>query len=405
MTVGVSSPERGSRRSPTAAVILVVVAAAILCLAAGFFLKACPAAISGRRPGLLCYSDIPQLYDGRGIRQHIFPYVHKGASRAIPGQGEIEYPVLTGLFMWATGFLASTPKGYLFISAALLAPFAIGTGYLLARMTRWRALLWTAAPGLVLYAFHNWDLLAVCASVAGLYQWWRRRSFAAAALFAIGGALKLYPLLFLGPLALEPWRKGERGRALGTIGLGAGVWTVINLPFILASPRGWAWTYQFQGSRPPNIDSVWGLSFSHLDPGVLTVLVSGLLVASLIAVLIAAHARAIREGSFPFLQACGALLAAFLLLNKVQSPQYILWILPFFALLNVNLRWWFAYSINDLVLYVVIFMVGRISLDTARPWLYATIYARAALLAIMIVIFLWSRAPAPADRARAPTDG
>jgi hypothetical protein len=92
-------------------------------------------------------------------------------------------------------------------------------------------------------------------------------------------------------------------------------------------------------------------------------------------------------------------------LNKVQSPQYILWILPFFALLNVNLRWWFAYSINDLVLYVVIFMVGRISLDTARPWLYATIYARAALLAIMIVIFLWSRAPAPADRARAPTDG
>ncbi|HEX5495542.1 MAG TPA: hypothetical protein VFX70_13315, partial [Mycobacteriales bacterium] len=54
----------------------------------------------------LCYTDIQQLWIGRGIREHVFPYV---SGRLVNGQllgGAIEYPVLTGLFMWVTGLPA-----------------------------------------------------------------------------------------------------------------------------------------------------------------------------------------------------------------------------------------------------------------------------------------------------------
>ena len=32
--------------------------------------------------------------------------------------------------------------------------------------------------------------------------------------------------------------------------------------FILINPQAWLATYQFHGSRPPNIDSIWGLKFA-----------------------------------------------------------------------------------------------------------------------------------------------
>src|SRR5262249_26564579 len=147
-----------------------------------------------------CYTDIQQLYPFRGIREHTFPYLHGHLAGDQPVGGALEYPVLTGLFIWATGLLAHDDAQFLAASALFLAPFGLVTGWLLARLTGRRAFVWAAAPALAGYAFLNWDLLVTAAFTAAVYAWWRGRPAAAAGLLGVGAALKLYPAFFLAPL-------------------------------------------------------------------------------------------------------------------------------------------------------------------------------------------------------------
>ena len=60
----------------------------------------------------LCYSDVQQLWVGRGVPEHTFPYLH-GKLVDDPTQpqgnlvdGAVEYPIVTGVFMWFAGLFA-----------------------------------------------------------------------------------------------------------------------------------------------------------------------------------------------------------------------------------------------------------------------------------------------------------
>ena len=49
----------------------------------------------------LCYSDIPILYSARGLADGAFPYLLDPG----PGQQVLEYPVLTGVFMYVAAWV------------------------------------------------------------------------------------------------------------------------------------------------------------------------------------------------------------------------------------------------------------------------------------------------------------
>jgi uncharacterized membrane protein len=379
------------RRAAAVRPELGVLAACFVTLLAGLALKSGP---EGGRLRLLCYSDIKTFFTYRGIGHLAFPYVHGGFHHGSVTGSSIEYPVLTGLFMWVTARGVATAQHYLLLSAFLLGSIALAIAYVLARLTGWRAMLWAIAPGLGLYAFQNWDLLAVGAMIAGIWCWHTRRTNWAAVWFGIGCAFKLFPVLLLVPLTLEAWIRVGRVSALRALAIGLAVVTAVNLPFALANVDGWWATYEFHIERPPNIDSTWALAASSWSVARIGT-VSGALTALSFAFVIALAWRQARNtGTFPFLGASGGLLAAFMLWNKVQSPQYVLWILPFIVLMDVRLRWWVAYAIADLVLYVGLFFVGPISLDEARPWLWLAVFGRALILAVLMVAFV-KAGPAP----------
>lgn len=387
---------------------MAVLATCLVLLVGGYALKA-PCAAEPRWTGqqyrLLCYNDIQPLYESREVDRHTFPYITAYLGGYDLKGGGIEYPVLTGMFMWASGYLADTPNGYLTASALLLAPFALAIAWLLFRMAAARAFFWAAAPSLILYAFHNWDLLVVAAAVAGLYLWWTGRYSAAAIAFGIGGALKLYPLLLLAPLFLDRWVAGDRLKAWRTGWWGLGTVVAINLPFMYWNPPSWWLTYRFHSLRYPNADSLWGQLTPRLDPSILNLVTAALTAATCGAVLWWGYRRATREGVFPFLQVGGAVVAAFLLWSKVQSPQYMLWLLPFFVLLRVRTTWWVLAMVVDIVAYVSIFRwlydinYGDPSADAARLVMVVTTYVRAALWAALVVVF--ARADAAAVEPRA----
>jgi uncharacterized membrane protein len=387
-------------RAQTVAPVVLTVVVCVVTLSAGWLLKSgCLGPWDGRQYRRLCYNDVQPLYTGRHIDRHTFPYVH---GRLVDGElrdGAIEYPVGTGLWMWATGYLATSSNMYLVASAVALVPFALLVAVLLARLAGPRALMWAAAPALSLYAFHNWDLLAVAASVGAFYAARRDRPVWAGALLGLGGALKLFPMLFLVPLALDRARRSRREVAL--VVLSAAVVSVgVNLPFAAVNPEGWLATYRFHALRGADFNSIWQWGWQALSPQTLNPLAAGLTVATCGVAVVAGLRRARREGTYPYLQVCGATLAAFLLWSKVHSPQYALWILPFFVLLEVPLLWWAAYSLVDLALYTAIFRwfydleyVG-VADTGARSVLIAGVWGRAALLAMLFVVFLRARVAA-----------
>ncbi|WP_143965913.1 GNAT family N-acetyltransferase [Gordonia zhaorongruii] len=376
-----------------------------------------------------CYSDVMMLWIGRDIDRHVFPYIHGGIDSA--GQlfgGVVEYPVLSGLLMWIGGIGAHTDLAFLEHSALILAPFAIAITVLLALMTRWWVLLWAATPPLVLYAFHNWELPVVFTAVAAVGvmafgasvhpRTGRRRislrttAVVASVLLAIGFSLKIYPGFFVLPLAAYVLTGGHGPRVrraldwTGAIRVAvAAVVTVAltQIPFMIAGFDGWRAALTFQGKREADntTNSIWFWGLRHLTGGETNGYDSIVDIASPLLIVLGFAAamwlgwKAYRDdGVFPWLGVAAAMLAAFMVFHKVHSPQYTLWILPFFVLLRV--RWWWiaAYLVSDFTLDATIFRyLGFDVSDSPAPWwvlggVNLGVWVHAAILLTGIVAFV-----------------
>ncbi|PSL55281.1 uncharacterized protein DUF2029 [Saccharothrix carnea] len=369
-----------------------------------------------RNKAEVCYSDIQHLWIGRDIDRHVFPYVNGSMnSKGMLVGGVVEYPVLTGLLIWAGAIFAETDAAFLLFSALLMAPFGLATGWLLGKLSRWRALVWALGPPVVLYAFHNWDLPVVFCAVAAVYVvhrgWGRRerpladRALAASVLLGIGFAFKLYPAVFVLPLCLYVLTGGPGGRSLprgvrydvaGAVRVAtASVVTavLINLPFVVAGFEGWQASFAFQGLRRVDIttNSIWFWSMRPFMPDETMQALVGLLspVAIMASFALACRLgwrRYLAEGSYPWVAVSAAMLCGFLLLHKVHSPQYTLWLVPMFVLLRVDWGWVAAYFAADVAMGIGIFR-----------WFYAIEFGEPSgiydgLAAQAVVIGVWGRA-------------
>lgn len=377
----------------------------------------------------VCYSDIQFLWLGREIDQHVFPYIGGGITEdgTLTG-GAVEYPVLSGLLMWLGALGAQTDAEFLAHSALLLAPFALLTAWLLARLAGRAALLWAAGPPLVLYAFHNWELPVVATAVAAVYVMtaltrysMRTRGILAAVLLGLGFCLKLYPGIFVLPLmafvltgGTEPdrWRHRDVRGALLTGAAAVATVAAVNLPFALAGYEGWRASITFQQLRQADITTnslwYWGVrpmygpdekseqAFQHLVSIVSPALV---LVAFALAMWLG-WKRFGATGIFPWIGVSGAMLCAFLLFHKVHSPQYTLWLVPFLILLEVPWpRLWgcliAAYLLADAAIGIGVFryfyaLVSEGPVDQMENVVQFGVWGRAALLAVFFVLFLRS---------------
>jgi uncharacterized membrane protein len=368
----------------------------------------------------VCYSDIQHLWLGRGIDQHVFPYVT--GSITPDGRlvgGAVEYPVLTGVLIWAGALFAENDGDFLLGSALLMAPFGLLTGWMLGRLTRWRALLWALGPPLVLYAFHNWDLPVVACAVGAVFAMhgWRTarpladRATVAAVVLGLGFAFKLYPGAFVLPLALyvlamsRPGALDWRG-ALRVCVAAVLTAVLVNLPFALAGYEGWRASFRFQQLRKVDLttNSIWYWGFRPAsDPdnvafqSLMDWLSPTLVLLSFAVAAAVGWWRWRREGVYPWIGVSGAMLCGFLLLHKVHSPQYTLWLLPFLVLLQVPWRWVVGYLIVDVVMGIGVFrwfhtlksgFDGGILGGFAAQAVAIGVWGRAALLVVLFVVFL-----------------
>jgi uncharacterized membrane protein len=308
---------------------------------------------------LLCLTDVQTLWLFRWIDVHRFPYLQGwlDLSDGPPGQlqdGAIEYPVLTGMFMWVAGLPSRNSWEFLTYTALMLLPLAVLVGWLLARLVGWRALVWAAAPAVVFYSVYNWDLLPVAWTLLAVFAWHRGRYAWAGACLGLGAASKIYPGFFLLPLVLERWVAGDRRGAVVVAGSGVGAWLAVNLPFVVANVEGWWATYAFQAGRSADLttNSIYYWGFPEWSSDRVDRFSAGMILIGWVLAVMVGFLRWPVLGSYPWVQVSAAMLFVFLAFNKVYSPQYALWVLPFLALVALRWGWWVAFWCVDVTLFV-----------------------------------------------------
>ncbi|GHC36569.1 membrane protein [Streptomyces cinnamoneus] len=301
-----------------------------------------------------CYSDIPHLYSGRGFDQGLLPYFDRIPQSLSGGMDYLEYPVLTGLFMEIAALF--TPGGgtlqhreqlYWLINAGMLLACTAVIAVCVARTHRrrpWDALLVALAPAFALTATINWDLFAVALTAAAMLMWARGRTLWAGALIGLAAAAKLYPALLLGPLLILCLRAGRLRAFVTTAAAAAGAWLVVNGPVMFTHDAGgfhirpgWAKFYTFSQDRPVDFGSVWlfisqrtGDPLDDANSYATLLMILGCLAIAVLGL------RAPRRPRFA--QLAFLVVALFILVNKVYSPQYVLWLVPLAALARPKWR-------------------------------------------------------------------
>ena len=315
-----------------------------------------------------CYSDVIPLWSAEGLSTGAVPY------RDHP----VEYPVLTGGFMWVTaelthgwhalatdGPLPGRNEGILFgvLTCVLLGVCGLLTAAATAgaagRRRQWDTAIFAASPLLIFHAFSNWDLLAMAFASAALWAWARNRPVAAGVLIGLGTAAKLYPALLLIPLALLAYRTKTWRPVLSAAAAAAVTWLVVNLPVALAWTSGWKQFYTFSESRPAEASTVWAM-LKHFYPSTFGsaadagwsppgVAVALFLLAALGGVgwlALTAKTRP-RVAQLAFLT-----VTAFLLTTKVWSPQYSLWLVPLLALARPRWRSALIWQASEIAVWI-----------------------------------------------------
>ncbi|WP_049168444.1 glycosyltransferase family 87 protein [Corynebacterium propinquum] len=407
--------------------VQVIVSVAMLFLAGGFLTKAhCTRGSINPDTGAIdldwsgnrayvsaCYNDIIPLFAGRGLDTGGFPYAYSWQEDDVTRY--LEYPVLTGYFQGIMGWLArvSYPPveavskylvpvpmaGWYFILTVLvLSLFWVATVRMacaLAGRRIWDIMLVAASPLVLVHAFTNWDILAIFFAVAGLLLFARGRTAWAGVAIGLGTATKLWPLFLLGAIIVLALRL-RRFRALIIVAITTAVtWLVVNLPVMLAYPEAWNEFNRLNSTRSWEWTTIYAVAarltlFDGFDPDgaevpqILNTVSLALFIASCVAIAILGLVvkRQPRMAELVFL-----IIAAFLLFNKVWSPQYSLWLVIPAVLAFPRWRLLLTWMTVDMLVWPVLMwhMHGADNNGLPAEFLDVVVLTRTGLIVVLVV--------------------
>ena len=327
-----------------------------------------------------CYSDLPSLFGERGMVDNKWPYASD--------TNAVEYPVLTGLVMYATSFLAHSPISYFNFNAFLLALLFIGLVFIVYRIKPEFTYLLPVAPAMVASLYINWDLWAIITMMLAIYLFDRKQYTYSSLALAVSISTKFMPVFLLLPILFILWRSNQI-RELVKYALTTGaLWLAINLPFALTTPTGWWRFYKLNMEREADWGSLW-LAFSQLGLGLanLNYLAILLLLIGLTSFVIFLF----ELKNTPTLASIAfVVLAIVMIASKVYSPQYVLWLTPLAVIALTNkkdLHAFWIWQITETLYHVAIWQ--HLALFTgAKFGLQEGAYATITLIRIAATAYL-----------------
>jgi len=327
-----------------------------------------------------CYSDLPSLFGERGMADNTWPYASDTNS--------VEYPVLTGLVMYATSFVAHSPISYFNFNALLLALLFIFVIFIVRKIKPEFTYLVPVAPAMIASLYINWDLWAIATMMLAIY-WFDRKAYLYSSIaLAVSISTKFLPVFLLLPIIFILWRSNQIREMVKYAATTFGVWLAINLPFALTTPTGWWRFYKLNLSREADWGSLW-LAFSQLGLGLanLNYLAILLLLIGLTAFVIFLF----EVKNTPTLASVAFIVLAIVMVaSKVYSPQYVLWLTPLAVIALTNkkdLHAFWIWQIAETMYHVAIWQ--HLALFTGAAFgLQEGGYATITLIRIAATIYL-----------------
>ncbi|MEK7817287.1 MAG: hypothetical protein AAB281_03435 [Actinomycetota bacterium] len=257
------------------------------------------------------------------------------------------------------------------------------------------------------------------------------RNLAAWLLLGLGIMTKIIPVLIAPLYIIIHFRRRQHEEMwLGPLAMLI-MAAIIATPFLIASAEGLAGYFFYHAERPLQLESSWSsplLILSKLGYRVqilssygshnvfasasdTLVLLSGLTTMFVLLSIYWLYYRSLNNAGtgvgalselFCF---AAAILAAFIFLGKVFSPQFLIWLLPLMALIRTrNQLWVSGLFASVLLLTQWEFPYRYWELFLIEPEMVATVTLRNILLGLLVVVILWSagdlrqnvRLPAPA---------
>jgi uncharacterized membrane protein len=349
----------------------------------------------GRQYRWFCYSDIVPLLNTEQLAAGRLPFLQPCVQTTAQCD---EYPVLTMYVMRAAAWIGGNTPGRFFTGNVLLLWLCAAAIAIWLYMLGGHPLRFVLAPTLLIYGFMNWDLVAVAFATAALLAFSRKRDVWAGVLLGLGAGAKFYPLLLVIPLIADRLHDREPDSAIRIGWATAGSWVAVNLPFALASPSSWWTFFRFNSERPADWDSLWYIGCNHVHLSAIcgqtsriNLLSLVLFIASLVFVW---RLKARREPDFSRWTLGFPVLVLFLLSNKVYSPQFGLWLLPWFALGMVDLRAFIAFEAIDVMVFLTRFsFFGRVSGYGGLPFETFEVAIVLRTLVLIWCLAQWARRP------------
>lgn len=353
-------------------------------------------------------SDVP-LYNAYADRflDGVMPYREVG----------FEYPPLAAPLIALPGLVSLDPETYRYGFAVLAFMLACGVLVATGRLAalgggrEWVALLVVGLAPVATGAMirTHFDLAPVLCLVAGLAAIGARRSKTGFALFGIGGALKLFPLVAV-PIAVA-WLLGQRRRAEAATGLAvATVAVALTVGAAIGlSVEGAGNAVEYHVERPVQIESLPASVLNAIEeaggeapepvnshrsdglrhPAADALEVGFLALFGIVVVALTMAAARLRDVRGLALAALtGA--AAFATFGKVLSPQFMLWLVPLAAV-----AWaWGMYALAVVTtaaisVTLVWFPERYFDLVARDDELLAVVAGRNVLLLLMLVLAAW----------------
>lgn len=394
----------------------------------------------------VCYTDVFALY----FSEHLGVTGDDDGGLSVPYRDHpVEYPPVIGGLMWAAaevtnlvrpndphpgagGIVDNRDRTFFDVTALLLAACALATAWAVARLAGvprvWDAAMVALAPTLFFHAYTNWDLAAVALATVGMWAWsrrWPHRAGPAVAgvLFGLAIAAKLYPVLLLVALLFLCWRARRLLDWTVCAATTAAAFVLAYVPAVALSAAtpvalrrtafqfpdptcpsahylpGWKWFWALNTTRGADWDSLWfqlqhlrGRPLDHpacgqapttLNIGVAVATV--LVVGGVLALVLLARRRP------RFAQVAFLLVAGFVLVNKVDSPQYTLWLLPLAVLARPRWPAFLAWQAAEIAVVVsrFYFFIGNDHPGRGIPigvFFAAVLIRDLALVALMALV-------------------
>jgi hypothetical protein len=327
-----------------------------------------------------CYSDLPALFEARGLSTNEWPFASDDNS--------VEYPVVTAMVMYATSFAANSPVSYFNINIFFLILLFIATVIVVRKIRPEFAYLVPIAPAMIASLFINWDLWAIASMMIAIYWFDRKQYLASSVLLGISISTKFLPIFLLIPIVFIFWRDAKMKEAIKYLAISFGIWLAINLPFALTTPTGWWRFYKLNLDRGPDWGSFWlalqqlGINLTNLN--YLSVLLL-LIALTTIAILLFELKYTPSLASVAFF-----VIASVMLASKVYSPQYVLWLTPLAVIALTNskdLHAFWLWQTTEVIYHIAIWQ-HLAQVTDAKFGLGPTPFAILTLLRIAGTIYL-----------------